>query len=243
MPWYYEWGLSFAYIVAGMIVMLIAKLVQDILTPYKLNEHITGKDNPALGLSVTGYLMGSVIIFLGASSGEDLPDYDLSAAAMQLGIVCLYALGGIACLNVGRLLIDKVMLPKFSSGKEIIEDRNLGMGAVEFGGYIATALIIGAAVSGEGGGPLTALACFALGQVGLIVFCKLYQLCSPYNVQEELEKDNVSAGVVLGGGLIAVSLLMAIACYAIGTAGDICWSASAPIPSWLRCTDYRTMVC
>ena len=213
MPEYYEWGLSIAYIITGMMVMLIAKLIQDVLTPYKMNEHLTGKDNPALGLSVAGYLIGSVIIFLGASSSDSTPVETLADAGIQLGIVAAYALGGIACLNIGRVLIDKVMLPKFHSGKEIIEDRNLGMGAVEFSGYIGTALVIGASVSGDGGGPLTALACFAIGQLGLIIFVKAYEVAAPFNVQEELEKDNISAGVVLGGGLIAISILMAIACY------------------------------
>lgn len=213
-----EWAVTGSYIILGMIVLLIAKLLQDFLTPYRLDEQLTEQDNPALGLSVTGYLTGAVIIFLGAAGGEFSADFDIAELGIGTFATMLardggYALGGIVCLNLARWLLDKVMLPRFSTAKEIIEDRNIGMGAVEFGAYIASSLTIAAAIHGEGGGPLTALACFGLGQLALILFARLYQVNTPFDLHKELERDNVAAGVVLGGGLIALGIILWSACH------------------------------
>ncbi len=55
------------YVGIGVVVLVIGKLVQDLLTPYKINRQLRTKDNVALGLSITGYYLGIVIIFVGAA--------------------------------------------------------------------------------------------------------------------------------------------------------------------------------
>lgn len=207
-----EWIATAAYIALGFTVLFLAKLLQDVLTPYRLDEHLTAQDNPALGLSVAGYLAGVLIVFLGATAGGypggmEAADLDARGLGMGLLIDGAYAMSGVLVLNFGRVLVDKVMLPRFSTRKEIIEDRNIGVGAVEFGSYIATALVVAGAIQGHGG-PLTAIAAFALGQVTLLVFAWFYQLITPFDLHQELERDNVAAGVVLSGGLVGIGIIL-----------------------------------
>ena len=210
-----------AYVVLGVILLLVAKLIMDVLTPFKIDEHLTDKDNPALGLAMVGYFAGVMIVFLGAVIGPDL-ESDLSFAELLavIGVDVLYALGGILALNVGRWSVDKLVLPQFSTVKEIIEDRNVGTGAVEFGCYIATALVIAGAIQGQGGGPLSAVVFFVLGQLVLVVFAKLYQLATRYDIHEQIEQDNVAAGVALGLSMVAIGIIVLK-----GAAGDfVSWT-------------------
>lgn len=201
--------ISLAYVFLGVVTLIVAKIIKDFLTPYKIDVELTAKDNPALGLTLTGYFAAVIIIFLGASVGLD-PEEPLSASelAIELGIVLLYALGGIVALNLGRVIVDKLVLTRFSTVKEIIQDRNVGTAAVEAGCFVATGLIVAGSINGEGGGPLSALAFFGLGQVVLIIFSKFYQLITKYDVHAEIEKDNVAAGVALGSSMVAIGVVL-----------------------------------
>ena len=53
------------FVVLGVLVLVIAKIAKDFFTPYGLDEQLTEKDNPALGLSMTGYYLGVISVFLG----------------------------------------------------------------------------------------------------------------------------------------------------------------------------------
>lgn len=205
-----ELGLSFVYVLLGIAILLIAKIVKDLVTPYGIGEELTEKDNPALGLSLTGYFVAVVIIYLGASVG-DTAQFEFSKTLPLLkiiGVDALYSLAGIAALLLGRFILDKLILYKFETKKEIIDDQNVGTGAVEFGGYVATGLIIAGAIYGNGGGPLSALVFFVLGQLVLILFGLFYQAITGYDIHNEIEKDNVAAGVSMGGSMVAIGIIL-----------------------------------
>ena len=53
------------YVALGIVVLVVAKLVLDLVTPYKINRQLAEKNNSALGLSITGYFMGVIIVFAG----------------------------------------------------------------------------------------------------------------------------------------------------------------------------------
>lgn len=198
-----------AYVVLGVVLLIVAKIIKDLLTPFKIDEHLTGKDNPALGLTMVGYFAGVMIVFIGSVIGPDLDDtLSLGELVAVIGVDVLYALGGIIALNVGRWVVDKLVLTQFSTVKEIIEDRNVGTGAVEFGCYIATALVIAGAIQGQGGGPLSAVVFFILGQLVLVVFARLYQGFTRYDIHAQIEQDNVAAGVALGLSMIAIGVIV-----------------------------------
>ncbi len=185
-----------------VFVLLFSKIVNDMLTPYKLDEELTAKDNVALAVSVAGYFGAVSAIFIGAYLG---PSRGIYQDILSVGG---YSLMGIALLNLSHVINDKLILYRFSNVKEIIEDRNAGTGAVQFGSYMASGMIIAGAVHGQGGGPHTALAFYFLGQIALIVFTWLYDRMTPFNIHDEIEKDNVAAGVAFGGAMIAIGIIL-----------------------------------
>ena len=201
------------YVGMGLVILVLAKLAQDLVTPYKIGEQLSHKDNVALAVSITGYYLGIVIVFLGAMYEP------IGSAAVVDGLgftreywedvlsVAIYSLAGIVVLNVARILVDRFVLYKFSTEKEIITDQNAGTGAVEFGVFVAVSLVIAGSISGTDGGPDTALAFGALGLLVVVLYTFFYDLTTPYDLHEQIENDNVAVGVALGGNLIAIGIV------------------------------------
>lgn len=200
--WLYE-GLT--YLGLAILVLLISRLIIEKLTPYKVANELVKLDNQAMGVTLTGYYTGVIIIFLGAVIGES----DVSGFfgfITQALIDVLYAVCGILLLNCCRIIVDRLILYRFSVVKEIVTDRNIGTGAVECGSLIATAMMIAGAIHGEGS-IITALAFFGLGQILLILFGFFHQFVTPYDVHDEIEKDNVAAGAYMGFNMIALGII------------------------------------
>jgi uncharacterized membrane protein YjfL (UPF0719 family) len=209
------------YVGMGVVVMFLAKLVQDFMTPYKIGDQLTHKDNVALAVSITGYYLGIIIVFLGAlyqPLAGIRPVVDpADIGAWNLGFtpgywrdvleVFLYSIAGIAVLNIARIVVDKLVLYKLSTEKEIITDQNTGTGVVEAGVYIAVGLVIAGSITGQGGGPETSLAFLGLGLAVLVIYTLFYELTTPFNLHEEIEADNVAVGVALAGNMIAIGIV------------------------------------
>ena len=53
------------YVALGIVVLFLAKLAQDFLTPYRINQQLGQNDNFSLGLSITGYFLGVITVFVG----------------------------------------------------------------------------------------------------------------------------------------------------------------------------------
>ena len=206
-----------AFVVLGLVVLVIAKLVRDLITRYRVNEEITGKRNMAVALQLTGYFLGVILIFLGALYqpltlvGPEGMGFD-RGFAIDLLRVFLYSLAGIVALNLVMFLMDRLVLYQFNVEKEIIEDQNVGTGAAEFGMYVAVGLLVAGSVAGESAADeltaaLIALAFFGMGLVLLIVFALFYEWTTSFDIHSEIEGDNVAVGVALGGNLIAIGLV------------------------------------
>ena len=200
------------YVGIGIVVLGIGKVVQDLLTPYKINNQLRTKDNVALALSITGYYLGIVIVFVGAVYQP------FSLIVEGLGFteeywkdvleVFLTSLAGIAALNIARVVVDRLVLHNFSTEKEIIDDQNAGVGAVEAAVYVAAGLVIAGSVSGEGGGPETALAFAGLGLLALVLYALFYELTTSFSIHDEMEADNTAVGVALAGNLVAIGIVV-----------------------------------
>jgi uncharacterized membrane protein YjfL (UPF0719 family) len=201
------------YVGMAIVLLAFARLLQDFVTPYKIQEQLRTHDNVALALSIAGYYLGIMIVFSGAvyqpftsSLGENLgftADYWEEVLTVLITTVI-----GIITLNVARIIVDKLVLFKFSTEKEIIEDHNAGTGAVEAAVYIAVSIVIAGSVAGSGGGPETSFAFLGLGLVTLIVYTLFYEFTTSFDVHDEIEKDNVAVGVALSGNLIAISIVV-----------------------------------
>ena len=193
-------------IVVSYLLFFIGKVVNDLLhREYRLTEELVEKDNPAIGLAVAGYYFGLVLCIGGALKG---PSSGIVEDLIDLGI---YGALGIILLNISWFLCDKLILYKFKVSDELIRDHNQGTGVVSCAASIASGLVIYGAVSGEGGTIWTAAAFWAIGQILLILSALAYNLFTPYDIHEEIEKDNVAAGVSLAGALVAMGVIIGIA--------------------------------
>lgn len=208
------------YVALGIGILVIAKIVQQIATPYHVAEQLRTHDNVALAVSISGYYLGTMIIFVGAlfePGAGIIADGSLGFTTDYWeGVlkVFLYALAGIVVMNVARILIDKLVLYQFSTEKEIIEDHNIGTGVVEAAVYIAVGLVIAGAIAGEGRATdntltiaLQSLAFGGLGIATLILYTLFYEFTTSFKIHEEIERDNVAVGVALAGNLIAISII------------------------------------
>lgn len=193
-------------VAVSYVLFFIGKMVNDILhREYNLTEELVEKDNPAIALAVGGYYFGLVLCIggtlVGPSGGivEDVID------------VCIYGLLSIILLNISWFVCDKLILYKFKKNDELIRDQNPGTGVVSCAVSIASGLIIYGAVSGEGGNVWTAATFWTIGQVMLILAGLIYNLITPYDIHDEIEKDNVAAGVSFAGALVAMGVIVGLA--------------------------------
>lgn len=191
-----------AFVALYLLLFLLAKWFKDFLTSYKINDELTQKDNLAIALTMCGYYLGTVAIFVGALLGPS------QGLLMDLVVVGGYSILGILFLNLSRYVNDKIILRKFCNIEQLTEEHNVAVGAVQFGTYVATGLVAAGAITGTGGGILTAIVFFVLGQLSLLLFSLVYDWITPYPIHAELEKKNIAAGVALGGTLIALGIII-----------------------------------
>ena len=220
---YFPRGL--VYVALGIVVLYIAKWVLDFVTPYRVGDQLGEKSNNALGLSIAGYFLGVIIVFVAVlytpfTAGAEYEwqfNADLGYDVLE---VFLYSLGAIAVLNLTRFLVDRLVLFKFNVEKEVIEDQNAGSGAVEMAVYIAVSLVIASSLAGYDATPLGAVApsildelirsvaFFLLGMGVLVLYALFHQVITVYDIHDEIEKDNVAVGVVMAANLIAIAIVI-----------------------------------
>ncbi len=213
---------SFLFLIQSLFILWIGKKVYDIFTPYKIDKELTTNDNKAVAVSFAGYLTGLGIIIWGVVSSPSSVDnimfgMEESERALLLTDVAqvfIWSFIGIILLNISRIINDKLILSKFNNTKELIEDKNVGTGAVDFGAFIASAIIIKSVVSGEtvlcmGWEMVGAIVFFTAGQILFIIFAIVYQKVTSYDFHAEIERDNAAAGISFGLALVAVGMLIA----------------------------------
>jgi uncharacterized membrane protein YjfL (UPF0719 family) len=172
-----------------------------------LPKELTESDNPAVGLTLSGFLVGIGLSLVGAVYGlQDNP----SDALLSVGVALLVC---VPLLRISGIIHDKFLLYQFSIAKEIKEDRNLGTGAVCCGGFIGTGLILMSSFIGEGPGWLafflSLLSAYVLGQAIFILGGIFFQKATSYDLHYEIgERDNVSAGIIFGSFLVGLGLVV-----------------------------------
>ncbi|MBI9069995.1 MAG: DUF350 domain-containing protein [Melioribacteraceae bacterium] len=194
---------SLVYLASCFIIFMIGKFVYQLFhKDIDVKNELVEKDNFAFAVAHTGYFIGLLFAIGSAIIGP--------SAGMRQDLIDIFSYGllGIILLNLSIIINDKIILRKFSVTKEIIEDKNTGTGVIEAANAVATGLIILGALSGEGGSYLTAIVFWLIGQVLLFVVSIIYNLITPYNIHEHIEKDNVAVGVGFSGAIVAIGVLI-----------------------------------
>ena len=191
------------YLVCSFVLFWIGKLVKDLTTSgYSMKDELVEKDNAALGVAMAGYYFGLVLAIGGTMSG---PSQGLDNDLIDIGI---YGVLSIVLMNLSRLVNDNLILHGFKVRDELIRDQNTGTGVVVCASYVATGLVIFGAVSGEIGGVVTTVVFWALGQIALVLAGLMYEWITPYSIHDEIEKDNVAAGVAFAGALVGIGVIV-----------------------------------
>lgn len=201
------------YIAVAFVIFFIGKLFYQLINRgFSVKEELVEKDNLAFSIAHVGYYIGLLFVIGSAIVG---PSNGIVSDVIDISI---YGLLGIVLLNLSIVFNDKVILGQFSIKKEIITDRNIGTGVIEGAVAISSGLVIFGAVTGEteqglGFGILSAVVFWAAGLIALLIISKIYQLITPYDIHEHIEKDNVAVGIGFAGVLIAIANLIRYGIY------------------------------
>lgn len=193
-------GLAFLGVFAVMI--LVAKLLEDLLSPRKVTEELAARDNPALGIAMAGYYLSLAIVFVGVVVGPS------AGFLTDLYTVAIYSAVGLVFLTASRMALDQIIFRRFANPRAIVEDRNVAAGTVRASFYVATGFVTAGSLTGEESGMLISLVFFLLGQAALFAFAKLYDITTPFAIREEIENGNLAAGVAFGGSVVALGLIL-----------------------------------
>lgn len=224
-----------AMILLAATLLLLARGLFAKLASYDVDGQLVVADNPAVGVSLFGFLAG-VIIALAGILATDAHEVVQRTLGWDLFETTLFGVLAILLLRLGGVINDRLILHNCENTKEIVKDRNVGVGALLCGSYIATGLVLAGAFSGRL--PLiakgaskwktlgveigVALAVFIAAQLVLVLYGQLYQRMSKHHPLVAIEKDyevngrryggNAAAGFAMAGNLVAVGVVLWGAC-------------------------------
>ncbi|WP_234984996.1 DUF350 domain-containing protein [Tenacibaculum dicentrarchi] len=197
---------SLGYIISGFIIFILGKIAYKMLHPsINIQDELVEKDNFAFIISYVGYFTALIIVIGGAIIGESY------GFITDIQHIFIYGIIAIALLLLSVWISNKVILNKFDLKKEIITDENEGAGVIEASIYIANGLILYGALIGESetliSGILTFLIYWIIGNIVLIIGSKVFIAWMGYDIHNQIEKDNVAAGVSFSGAILAIGII------------------------------------
>ena len=196
---------SVVYILEVFVLLWVARLAYTgFYRRVNLNAELFGRNNTALSVALSGYLMGVVFALGGALWGPS------AGWQADLVAIALSGLKAIALMLVASYLCEKVLLPRFDNTKEVVQDQNLGTAFVEAGMHLANGLIVLSIQQGSGSWQV-GLVFWALAQGVLLLAGLLYGWVAPHQLHRELERDNAAVGLAFGGGLVGMGNIISLA--------------------------------
>ncbi|WP_300457629.1 DUF350 domain-containing protein [Desulfobacula sp.] len=204
------------YVIVGIFFIWLVKRVDDWRTKEFDDDVHIDDGNLAVGLRRAGLYLGIAIALSGAMGG--------ASKGFLLDLIQLLIDGLIITgfMFSSRFINDFIMLGNINNDEECVKViikpdgtqviGNSAVGMVEAGMFVATGFILHGSISGTGGtfvqGIASAILFFILGQLALLIFGFLYELITPFNVRNEIKSNNLSAGIGLGGILIALGIIL-----------------------------------
>ncbi len=195
-------GQGFVYAVVVLAYIYVAKKIMDWRTTDMDDDYeIEEKSNPAVGLQRAGLYLGISLGMTGALSGGSMGFVkDLITLVWEGALI-------VGLMFIAREVCDRIMLPGIDNDVEAAEG-NAAIGFSELGIYIASGLVLAGAFSGEGGGLVSALVFFGLGELVLILLFYVYELSTPFSIKEEIQGGNPAAGLNAAGMMVALGIIL-----------------------------------
>ena len=128
------------YWLVGQALLVLDGIVFQAITSYDVHGVIKDDKNVAAGISFAGFLVAQGIIVRTAVSGAGS---DLGAEVL---ITVAIALCGLILLVIGRVIADRVFLPRAALSNEVQSKRNAAAAVIAGASFIVVALIYTGAV-------------------------------------------------------------------------------------------------
>lgn len=186
----------------AMVFMFIAKKIADWRTKEFDDDHeIEEKSNMAVGIRRAGLYLGMGIAMAGSIAGAskgfmvDLKNFLIDGSLI------------VVLMFIARAINDGIILHGINNDREA-KNGNAAVGITEFASYVASGLILNGSFTGEGGGIVSTLVFFGLGQIALIVFYGIYQAITAFDVTKEIKDKNTAAAIAVLGILASLGLIL-----------------------------------
>jgi uncharacterized membrane protein YjfL (UPF0719 family) len=198
-------GIYFLYTLIYIGFALVLKLVLNFrASAYYQADDLIADGNLAVGLRRSGAQLGLAIAMLGVMGGsgtESLVE-DLTHTAIYGLIATLFIISSL-------IITDKLVLPGIKT-MQALKDNNAAVGFVEFGMLVATGIIAYSSILGEGGGLLSSLIYFLVGQITLVILTLAYEHLAhrQFKIIAAIGDNQMASGIYVAGKLIAYALIL-----------------------------------
>lgn len=190
--------------ILGVLVLILSITFGIKVLFEKMNsksiEYIMINKSPALAVRLGAMMFSVILAISGEMTGESL------GLTRDIGSFILYSLIVIVLLLLAILIGDKLLLSKIDN-MSALQKNNLSVAVFEALYIISTGIILKSSLTGDEGGILSMLIFFLLGQSMLIGFFSLILIWTPFDDVVEIEANNFSAGLLLGGLLLSLSII------------------------------------
>nr|VFJ87510.1 MAG: protein of unknown function (DUF350) [Candidatus Kentron sp. LFY]VFK20480.1 MAG: protein of unknown function (DUF350) [Candidatus Kentron sp. LFY] len=209
---------SLEYYAIDLVVVLAIlaglRFFSGLVANISLHEVLSEDDNAAVGISLTGAVIGVAVMLMGAVAG-DAGGSPGQEALLMLG----YGLVGIVLMWITSRIFDHLSMPKIPI-RDLIQRGNIAAALVEAGNLVATAIIVRAAMSWVDGstyaGIAVVLAGYLVAQVILYLAARyraaVFARRHPGNsLQQGIAEGNIALAVRFAGHRIGVGLAVTAA--------------------------------
>ncbi|MCX6153513.1 MAG: DUF350 domain-containing protein [Candidatus Kapabacteria bacterium] len=185
-----------------IILIIVGKIINQIFMHVNLSELLIHRENPAVGIELSGYFLGVSFIIAGTMNiPQALPLNTKIMFALINGVGGILALALICRYGIRLILSGKCM--------QAILDGNVAVGIVSAGFYIAISkIIVGLFSSTVHGNWLYCLIFLISSLLAFFIITLIFRQLTSYNDVAEIYDENIPAALSYAGSMIAVSLIV-----------------------------------
>jgi uncharacterized membrane protein YjfL (UPF0719 family) len=192
----------FAYLSVFAIIIYSTRMLNVLLKRSKYNhtKEIEEGNNLALAFRMAGIYLGTSIGLFGVL---DDPLFTIDYAIdSSVEIVMLMVF-----MTVGLVLNDKFLLKGIDNDTGI-KTNTISIGVVELGAMIATGIISGSSFLGGNSDLFSSTVYFILGQLTLILLCRIYTARYKYDITKNIYKGEIAPAILLSSLLISTGIIL-----------------------------------